>query len=155
MAQSPRDRGWFNAKSGATPPPSEGPRFLCDRAHQSAPMTASNSLNFWAKILFKNDVFSHLFFKFWLIHEAIKRIWSKIISSSWSPMFTLDCEAIRARFIANSSLISSNFPLEFRTSMRKNPSKFASIHENWNPILAEIGLVVRFDRLSRGNLSFY
>ena len=71
------------------------------------------------------------------------------------PAFRLDCEAIGAGLITNFSLISSNFPLEFRTSTRKNPSKFASIHENWSPILAEIGLVVRFDRLSGGNLSFY
>ena len=64
------------------------------------------------------------------------------------PAFRLDCEAIGAGLITNFSLISSNFPLEFRTSTRKNPSKFASIHENWSPILAAIGLVVRFDRLS-------
>ena len=72
-----------------------------------------------------------------------------------SPAFILNCEAIGAGLIANFSLISSNFPLEFRTSTRKNPSKFASIHENWSPILASIGLVVRFDRLLGGNLSFY
>ena len=71
------------------------------------------------------------------------------------PAFRLDCEAIGAGLITNFSLISSNFPLEFRTSTRKNPSKFASIHENWSTILAAIGLVVRFDRLSGGNLSFY
>ena len=71
------------------------------------------------------------------------------------PAFRLDCEAIRPGLITNFSLISSNFPLEFRTSTRKNPRKFASIHENWSPILAAIGLVVRFDRLSGGNLSFY
>ena len=71
------------------------------------------------------------------------------------PAFRLDCEAIGAGFITNFSLISSNFPLEFRTSTSKNPSKFASIYENWSPILAAIGLVVRFDRLSGGNLSFY
>ena len=64
------------------------------------------------------------------------------------PAFRLDCEAIGAGLITNFSLISSNFPLEFRTSTRKNPSKFASIHENWSPILAAIGLVERFDRLS-------
>ena len=46
------------------------------------------------------------------------------------PAFRLDCEAIWARLIANFSLISSNFPLEFRTCARKNPSKFASIHKN-------------------------
>ena len=46
------------------------------------------------------------------------------------PAFRLDCEAIGAGLIANFSLISSNFPLEFRTSARKNLSKFASIREN-------------------------
>ena len=71
------------------------------------------------------------------------------------PAFRLDSESIGAGLIANFSLISCNFPLEFRTSTRKNPSKFASIHENWSPILAAIGLLVRFDRLSGGNLSFY
>ena len=71
------------------------------------------------------------------------------------PAFRLDCEAIGAVLITNFSLISSNFPLHVRTSTRKNPSKFASIHEKWSPILAAIGLVVRFDRLSGGNLSFY
>ena len=39
------------------------------------------------------------------------------------PAFRLDCEAIGAGLITNFSLISSNFPLEFRTSTRKNPSK--------------------------------
>ena len=67
------------------------------------------------------------------------------------PAFRLDCEAIGAGLITNFFLISSNFPLEFRTSTRKNPSKFASIHENWSPVLAAIGLVVRFYRLSGGN----
>ena len=46
------------------------------------------------------------------------------------PAFRLNCEAIGAGLIANSSLILSNFHLEFQTSARKNPSKFALIHEN-------------------------
>ena len=70
------------------------------------------------------------------------------------PVFRLDCEAIRAGFIANFPLISSNFPLKFRKSVRKELSKFTPIHANWSLILTAIGLVVRFDRLSRGNLSF-
>ena len=49
------------------------------------------------------------------------------------PAFRLDCEAIGAGLIANFSLILLNFPLEFRTSVRKNPSKFASIHEKLKP----------------------
>ena len=69
--------------------------------------------------------------------------------------FRLDCKAIGAGLILNFSLILSNFPLEFRTSARTNSSKFTSIHENWSLILAEIALVVRFDRLSGRNLSFY
>ena len=71
------------------------------------------------------------------------------------PAFRLDSEGIGAGLIANSSLISSNFPLEFRKSVRKDPSKFTPIRANWSLILVAIGLVVRFERLSRGNLSFY
>ena len=71
------------------------------------------------------------------------------------PAFRLDSEGIGAGLIANSSLISSNFPLEFRKSVIKDPSKFTPIRANWSLILVAIGLVVRFDRLSIGNLSFY
>ena len=71
------------------------------------------------------------------------------------PAFRLNSEGIGAGLITNSSLISSNFPLEFRKSVRKDPSKFTPIRANWSLILVAIGLVVRFDRLSRGNLSFY
>ena len=71
------------------------------------------------------------------------------------PAFRLDSEGIGAGLITNSSLISSNFPLEFRKSVRKDPSKFTPIRANWSLILVAIGLVVRFDQLSRGNLSFY
>ena len=46
------------------------------------------------------------------------------------PAFRLDWEAIGAGLITNFSLISSNFPNEFRTSARKNPRNFTSIHEN-------------------------
>ena len=71
------------------------------------------------------------------------------------PAFRLDSEGIGAGLITNSYLISSNFPLEFRKSVRKDPIKFTPIRANWSLILVEIKLVVRFDRLSRGNLSFY
>ena len=71
------------------------------------------------------------------------------------PAFRLNSEGIGAGLIKNSSLISSNFPLEFRKSVRKDPSKFTLIRGNWRLILVAIGLVVRFNRLSRGNLSFY
>ena len=71
------------------------------------------------------------------------------------PAFRLNSEGIGAGLITNSSLISSNFPLEFRKSVGKDPSKFTPIRANWSLILMAIGLVVRFDRLSRGNLSCY
>ena len=71
------------------------------------------------------------------------------------PAFRLVSEGIGAGLIANSSLISLNFPLEFRKSVRKDPSKFTPIRANWSLILVAIVLVVRFDQLSRGNLSFY
>ena len=71
------------------------------------------------------------------------------------PAIRLDSEGIGAGLITNSSLISSNFSLEFRKSVRKDPSKFTPIRANWSLILVAIGLVVRFDRLSIGNLSFY
>ena len=71
------------------------------------------------------------------------------------PAFRLNSEGLGAGLIMNSSLISSNFPFEFRKSVRKDPSKFTPIRANWSLILVAIGLVVRFDRLSRGNLSFY
>ena len=71
------------------------------------------------------------------------------------PAFRLNSEEIGAGLITNSSLISSNFPLEFRKFVRKDPSKFTLIRANWSLILVAIRLLVRFDRLSRGNLSFY
>ena len=71
------------------------------------------------------------------------------------PTFRLNSEGIGAGLITNSSLISSNFLLEFRKSVGKDPSKFTPIRANWSLILMAIRLVVRFDQLSRGNLSFY
>ena len=70
------------------------------------------------------------------------------------PAFRLNCEGIGAGLITNSSLISSNFPLEFRKSVRKDSSKFTPIRANWSLILVAIGLVVRFDRLSRRKFEF-
>ena len=46
------------------------------------------------------------------------------------PAFRLNSEEIGAGLITNSSLISSNFPLEFRKSVRKDPSKFTPIRAN-------------------------
>ena len=46
------------------------------------------------------------------------------------------------------------FPLNAERAWGRNQAKSASIWVNWSPIFVEIGLVVRFDRLSGGNLSF-
>ena len=90
----------------------------------------------------------------WFVKQ-LRRFGAKSSVLRDPPALRLNCEAIRAGLITNSSLISSNFPLDFRTSARKKSSKFASIHVNWSPILTAIGLAVRFDQLSRGSLSFY
>ena len=119
------------------------------------PTTTSNGHKIRREFLFKNPCISSSFFNFWSIREGIKRFRGRSLVHRDPPAFRLDCDAIGVGLITNSSLISSNFPLEFRMSARKNPSKFASIHENWSQILTAIGLVVRFNRLSRGNLSFY
>ena len=159
VARSWRDRGPFEAKIETNLPqirePRHRPRESLPRPCKTASTIASNGLKIGPNFPFKNPCILPLFLNFWSIREEINRILRKISSSSWSPAFRLDCKAIGVGLIANFSLISSNFPLEFQTSARKNRSKFASIHENWSPILAKIGLVVRFDRLSGGNLSFY
>ena len=80
-----RDRGSFIAESGATIPPTDGAQSLCDRGHHSHRSTGSNGYDYRATIAFKNQCIPSLFFNFWLIREAIKQIWSKILSSSWSP----------------------------------------------------------------------
>ena len=101
-------------------------------------------------------MYSPLFFLTldWIVKEL-----SDLKERSWvlhdPPAFRLDCEAIGAELIMNFHSISSNFSLERWTSARKKSSKFASIRMTWSPIFVGIGLVVRFDRLSGGNLSFY
>ena len=87
----------------------------------------------------KACISSLLFFTFDRFVKELSEFQGRSLVHRDPPAFRLDCEAIGAGLIANFSLISSNFPLEFRTSTRKNPSKFASIHENWSPILAAIG----------------
>ena len=132
-----------------------GATLVDDRGHHQAPTTGSNAPKNWAK----NSLYKAMYSPF--ENQILIDLWSKLskfrgrsLGHRDPPAFRLDCEAIGEGLITNFSLISLNFSLEFWTSTRKNPSKFASIHENWSPILAEIGLV-RFDRLSGGNLSFY
>ena len=87
--------------------------------------------------------------------KELSKFWGRSLVYHDPPAFKLNSEGIGAGLITNSSLISSKFPLEFWKSVGKDPSKFTPIRANWSLILMEIGLVVRFDRLSGGNLSFY
>ena len=118
------------------------------------PFTRSNGQQFLQKFPFKNRCILSLFLNSWLNREGIKQFLGKILSSSWSPAFRLDCDPIGAGLITKFHRILSNFPLKRRMSLRKKQCKFASIRVNWSPIFAKIGLAVRFDRLSDGNLSF-
>ena len=125
----------------------------CDRDHRSASNRVSNTPNFSDENPFQNGCTPYFSTLDWFVKQL-----SKFRAKSWllpdPPTFRLDCEAIGVGLIVNFNLISSNFPLERQTSARKKLCKFASIRVNWSPILATIRLVVRFDWLSGGNLSF-
>ena len=121
------------------------------RRINSTPQPRQSAMIFWLIFPSKTLVFSLCSSTFDRFVKELSQFQGRSLVHRDPLVFRLDCEAIGAGLITNFSLISSNFPLEFRTSMRTNPSKFASIHENWSPILAAIGLVVRFDRLSGGN----
>ena len=146
----------IEAHSRPIPKLQRRPKETLPRPLQTASTTALIALKIGPNSLFKKLMYS-LFSSstFDRLVKKLSEFRGRSLVHRVPPAFRLDCEAIGAGLITNFSLISSNFPLEFRTSTRKNPSKFASIHENWSPILAAIGLVVRFDRLSGGNLSFY
>ena len=85
VALSSRDRGSFIAKSGATISPNDGPRLSCDCGHQITLSTGSNGSKLWRKFSSKNPCTPSFLLNSRLICEAIKGIWSKILSSSWSP----------------------------------------------------------------------
>ena len=133
VAGSPHDQGQFSAKLGmirrgieATRPPSEPlPRPL-----QIASTTASIAHDFGLIFPLKSHVFSLCSSTFDRFVKKLSKFQGRSLVHRDPPAFRLNCEAIGAGLITNFSLISSNFPFEFRTSMTKNPSKFASIHEN-------------------------
>ena len=166
-SRSTHDRGPIVAKIGGFLTVKSGQNWRGIEAVSSpsgtAPMTLANRLHDRSNDPRSSDQFPSLkaciplslFLTFDQLVKKLSEFRGRSLVHRVPPMFRLDCEAIGAGLITNLSLISSNFPLEFRTSTRRNPSKFASIHENWSPILVEIGLVVRFDLLSGGNLSFY
>ena len=119
------------------------------------PRSPSIGHDLWANFFFKTQVFLLSFFTFDRFLKELSEFRGRSLVHRDPSAFRLNSEGIGAGFITNSSLISSNFPHEFRKSVRKDPSKFSPIRANWSLILVAIGLVVRFGRLSRGNLSFY
>ena len=148
VARSPRDRGPIAGRSCsrsrpikrqnwggfiARLKPRRRPKERLPRPLQIAPTTAPINHDFWAKFLFKNQCISLLFFNFDRFVKELNKFQRRSLVHRDPPAFRLNCDAIRAGLIANFSLISSNFPLEFRTSTRKNLSKFASIHEELKP----------------------
>ena len=61
---------------------------------------------------------------------------------------------IGAGLIMNSTGFHRILSLNVERPRGRNQAKSASIRVNGSPIFVEIGLVVRFDRSSGGNLSF-
>ena len=158
-ARSWRDHGpdWSGIKANSWPIPKlrHHPKEPLPWPLQTASTTASMAHEIGLIFPLKTHVFSLCSSTFDRFVKELSKFRGRYLVHHDPPAIRLDCEAIWEGLIANFSLISSNFPLEFWTSARKNPSKFASIYKNWSPILAAIRLVVRFDRLSGGNLSFY
>ena len=150
-AKSKQNWGWFQTNPEATSSCHE----TAATTHGFRPTTASTAHDSGPISSLKACISLSCSSTFDRLMKKLSEFRGRSLVHRVPPAFRLDCEAIGAGLITNFSLISSNFPLEFRTSTRKNPSKFPSIHENWSSILAAIGLVVRFDRLSGGNLSFY
>ena len=151
VAFSKRNSSSFPVDLKPRPMPKESP----PRRLKTAPTNASIGHDLRANFFFKTHVFLLCSWTFDRFVKELSEFRGRSLVHRDPPAFRLDSEGIGAGLITNSSLISSNFPLEFRKSVRKDPSKFTPIHANWSLILVEIRLLVRFDRLSRGNLSFY
>ena len=70
------------------------------------------------------------------------------------PAFRLDFDQNQSGIDHEFYRISSDYPLNAERPLARNQAKSASIQVNWSPILTTIGLVMRFDQLLGGNLSF-
>ena len=125
------------------------------RRLKTAPANASIGHDLRANFFFQTHIFLLCSSTFDQFVKELSEFRGRPLVHCDPPTFRLDSEEIGAGLITNSSFISSSFPLELRKSVRNDLSKFTPIRTNWSLILVEIGLVVRFDRLSRGNLSFY
>ena len=134
VTRSPHDWGYFTAKSGhiqrgfdATKPPNG------NRSHDASnplPQPLQLPMIFGPTSSLKSHVFSLCSSTFDRFVKELSEFRERSLVHHDPHAFRLDCKAIGAGLIANFSLISSNFALEFQTSARKNPSKFTSIHEN-------------------------
>ena len=134
VARSWSDRGPFQAKIKAKLPPirkpQHRPRNTLPRSRKTASTILSNGLKIGPNFPFKNPCIFPCSSTFHRFVKELREFRGRSLVHCDSPAFRLNCEAIGAGLITNLSLISSNFRLEFRTSTRKNPSKFASIHKN-------------------------
>ena len=123
VARSRSDQGWFIVRLRPRSSLADGPRSSCDRGHQTHLPTGSNSPEFARKIPFKNRCIPSCFLNSWLNREGIKWFERKILSSSWSPAFRLDFDQNQSGIDHEFHRISSDFPLERRTSTRKKSSR--------------------------------
>ena len=117
------------------PMPKESP----PRRLKTAPTNASIGHDLWANFFFKTHVFLVCSSTFDRFVKELSKFRERSLVHRDPPAFRLDSEGIGAGLITNSSLISSNFPLEFRKSVRKDLSKFTPIRANWSLILMKSG----------------
>ena len=111
---------WCNR--GTRSPHLGGPRLPWNRGHQSASIPGSNGQDFRAKIPFKNWCIPSYFLTLdWIMKEL-----SDLKERSWvlrdPPAFRLNFDQNRSGIDHEFHRISSNFPLERRTSTRKKSS---------------------------------
>ena len=107
----------------------------------------------YCTIFYKTMFYLPLYLNSWLNREEIKRFWSKILSSLWSPC-VLDLIAIQSRWDWSRIVAWFNqiLPLNAERTPRTKPSISSSIRVNWSQIFASIMLVVWIDHSSCKNL---
>ena len=148
--RSPRDRGLIATQSRPRSPLTDEPRSSCDHGHQIRLSTEWNGQIFRGKSPLKM-MYSFLFFLSldWIVKEL-----SDLKERSWvlrdSPAFRLDFNQNWSGIDHEFHRISSNFPLERRTSARKkssqiyfNPSELKP-HPCGNRVSSEIRSIIRW-----------
>ena len=124
----------FEAKFKPNQPGFETTMPLSANCSHDAATDAHDSLHhsqFQAQFLsLKSHVLLHCFGTFDRFVKELSEFRGRSLVHRYPPAFRLNFEGIGVGLITNSSLISSNFPLEFRNSVRKDPSKFTPIGAN-------------------------